>query len=247
MKKIFAANWKMNKSPNEAREFMNELSQKISKIDVNKIQFILFPSALAVDATLGLSKNLSLSIGVQNAYFAGSGAFTGENSAAVAKSMGCEYVLIGHSERRTLFSETDEFCQKKISFVQSLGMIPMLCIGEVLAERQSGQTFQVLKNQLHSGLKEIDPAKKIIVAYEPVWAIGTGQVATVEQVRETHAMIHAELLAMGYQNVPLLYGGSVKAENAGELSRIPHVDGFLIGGASLQVDSYLAIAQASLN
>ncbi len=246
MKKIFAANWKLNKSPNEARQFLNELSQKISSVDLKNHQLILFPSALSVDACLNQAKDIGVSIGIQNSYFQANGAFTGENSASVAKEMGCQFVLIGHSERRSIFAETDSQCQKKISYVQSLGLTPMLCIGEVLAERQNGQTFAVLKNQLHLALKEIDSAKPIVIAYEPVWAIGTGQVATVEQVRETHAMIHAELLSMGFQNVPLLYGGSVKADNAGELSRIPHVDGFLIGGASLQVDSYLAIVQASL-
>ena len=158
--------------------------------------------------------------------------------------MGATHALVGHSERRKIFGESDELLAKKVAFIQSQGLTPVFCIGETLEQREAGQTNQVNAAQLEKGLSLLDKSKKIIVAYEPVWAIGTGKVAAPEQVAEAHAFVRTKLDQMGFPGTPILYGGSVKADNAKALGAIPNVDGFLVGGASLEVKSFLGICRA---
>jgi triosephosphate isomerase len=244
MKKIFAANWKLFKSPQETRDFFAQWKESFT---VCKNEVVFFPSAISLEAASVAIKNTKpvygLHFGVQNAYFQAQGAFTGENSAAVVKELGGKYVLIGHSERRQIFTEKNETLAEKVAFTQNLGLVPMLCVGETLEEREGNRTKDVLKRQLSEGLKKADAAKSLVVAYEPVWAIGTGRVATPEQVKDTHQDIFEMLKDLGF-TAPILYGGSVKPDNAAGLIQIPHVDGFLVGGASLEVASFKKICEA---
>jgi len=241
MKKIFAANWKLFKSPKETREFFTQWKEAFKG---SKNEVVFFPSAISLEAASTSIKSISagyeLSFGVQNAYFQATGAFTGENSAAVVQELGGKYILIGHSERRQLFGEKNQTLADKVAFTQSLNLVPMLCVGETLQEREAGQTKSVLKSQLTEGLAKADKSKTLVVAYEPVWAIGTGKVASPEQVQETHKDVFDILQGLGF-TAPILYGGSVKPDNASGLIQIPHVDGFLVGGASLEVSSFQKI------
>lgn len=241
MKKFFAANWKLFKSPKETREFFTQWGEAFQ---ASKDEVVFFPSAISIEAASvsiqKLQAKYELSFGVQNAYFQAQGAFTGENSATVLKELGGKYVLIGHSERRQLFGEQNELLADKVAFTQSLGLVPMLCVGETLQEREANKTKVVLKTQLTAGLAKADKSKGLVVAYEPVWAIGTGKVATPEQVQETHKDVFDILQGLGF-TAPILYGGSVKPDNAAGLIQIPHVDGFLVGGASLEVASFQKI------
>lgn len=245
-KKIFAANWKMNKTPEEAREFVIKLKNDVFKIPhfFNGREIMIFPQAYSLEAISSLCAGTDIMYGPQNIYSERSGAFTGENSAEVAKSLQSNIALVGHSERREIFKEQDGLLNKKVSLLQSLQILPVFCIGETLEQREAGKTLEVCFSQLENGLKGINKDLRLVVAYEPVWAIGTGKVATPEQVAEVHAKLFDHLSSLGIKNVQLLYGGSVKPDNAAELLKIPHVDGFLIGGASLQVDSFLKISIA---
>ena len=173
-----------------------------------------------------------------------SGAYTGENSMQTVKDISGKWILIGHSERRQFFSEADSLIAKKIKAAQELDLKPMLCIGENLSERESGKTFSVLENQIQQGLALLNKNKFISLAYEPVWAIGTGKVAEPQQVVEAHLFIRKTLMAMSVLQCPILYGGSVKSDNASTLIKIDNVDGFLVGGASLDVQSFLDICKA---
>lgn len=232
----------MFKTPRETRDFFNQWKVKVPDI---KDEVVFFPSAFCIEAASESLRATSYKWGAQNTYFQLQGAFTGENSAAAVKDLGGHYILIGHSERRKIFKESDEWIAEKVSFVQSLGLTPMLCIGETLQERESGQTRQINEQQLKMGLAKAHAAKPLVVAYEPVWAIGTGKVASPEQVAETHSEIKKILSSLGFKSVPLLYGGSVKPDNSKSLLSIPDVDGFLVGGASLEVDSFLAIVNSN--
>lgn len=242
--KIIAANWKLYKSPHQAREFLQSF---VPRLEDTKAEVVLFPSALALDAVLTSLKGAKsgrVFVGVQNCYVKSEGAFTGENSAQVAKEMGATYMLIGHSERRTLFGETDEMIAEKVAVAQNLDLTPMLCIGETLQQREAGQTNAVLERQLKIGLAKATPQRSLVIAYEPVWAIGTGKVASLEQVAETHAAVAALLGQMDFADTAILYGGSVKPDNAAALIKIKDVNGFLVGGASLEVDSFAKIVEA---
>jgi triosephosphate isomerase (TIM) len=242
-KKYFAANWKLHKTPAEAKAYFEAIKKNTNEQNINhdESEFIFFPTASSWQAA-SESLNTKYSWGAQNVFSQASGAYTGENSAEVLKAIGGRYVLIGHSERRHLFSEPESLLKEKLSYVLSLDLIPVFCVGEKLEERQAGKTNQVLQGQLHSVLSGQNSNKKIIVAYEPVWAIGTGQVATPAQVADTHAVIKNMLSELGFAHAPLLYGGSVKPENSKALLEIKNVDGFLIGGASLDPKQFLAIA-----
>lgn len=246
MKKLFAANWKLHKTPAEARAFFKAWKDKTGSLASNRAQVVFFPTAICLEAASQELAGASAEWGAQNCYFEDKGAFTGETSAQAVQSLGARWVLIGHSERRSIFGETDDLCAKKIKKVQDLGLTPMFCIGETLQEREAGKTFEVLKTQLVKGLSLVDKFKPLAIAYEPVWAIGTGKVAGPEQVQEAHQFLFEQIQALGLSvSTPLLYGGSVKADNAGSLGKIAHVDGFLVGGASLEVDSFLAIVNAA--
>ncbi len=260
--KIFAANWKLHKNISQTQSFFEALFASLLKnsAQLSQHHFVIFPPATSLESTANsLQKFLSnsqanafagrLRFGSQNAYWMAQGAFTGEISAQVVKDLGGDMVLLGHSERRKIFGENDELISQKVHFVHSLGLTSMLCIGETLEERQSGQTMKVLENQIRHGLskvlssaKDINEKENLILAYEPVWAIGTGQVATMEQVEEAHQGIKKLLSDLGLSKIKVLYGGSVKPDNSKSLLALPSVDGFLIGGAALEVDSYLKIA-----
>jgi triosephosphate isomerase len=242
-KKIFAANWKLNKTPEEAREFIIKLKNDAFKIQnfFQTREIMIFPPAFALEAVSSLCAGTAIGFGPQNIYSEKSGAFTGENSAEVAKALNAKLALVGHSERREIFKEQDDLLNKKLILLQSLGILPVFCIGETLSQREAGKTLDVCGAQLINGLKDVNKDQRLVVAYEPVWAIGTGKVATPDQVAEVHQKLYDHLINAGFANIQLLYGGSVKPENAAELLKIPHVDGFLIGGASLQPDSFLKI------
>lgn len=239
MKKIFAANWKLFKTPQETRQFFKTFKEVSSQ---STGELVFFPSAISLEAASQELAGSKIKWGAQNCYSQASGAFTGENSAQVVKDLGGSYILIGHSERRSLFGETDTQVADKVAFVQGLGLTPMLCIGETLQEREGKKTFRVLETQLQLGLQKADKSKPLVVAYEPVWAIGTGKVATPEQVAETHTDVFNILKTLGFETTPILYGGSVKPDNAAELIKQPHVSGFLVGGASLETASFAKIA-----
>lgn len=243
MKKIFAGNWKLNKTPKEAAQFFQKFSAEYGQTK-EQLEVVFFPPAISL-STVAQHASGAFKYGPQNIYFEKSGAFTGENSILAAKELGCSYVLIGHSERRQFFHEVDQELNKKVKITLNEGLTPMICIGETLAEREFGQTKEVLYRQLKLALADVPVQSQFVVAYEPVWAIGTGKIAEKAQVQEAHAWIFAWLEQNRYSfETPILYGGSVKADNSRELLAIPHVSGFLIGGASLEVDSFLKICRS---
>lgn len=239
MKKIIAGNWKMFKNPEQTRAFLK--SWKSQAVSVSN-EVVFFPPTLCLEAAAQMLSGTPYRWGCQNAYFQTQGAFTGENSPQVVKEMGGHYILLGHSERRQFFAETDELIAKKAQVAQSLDLIAMVCIGETLEQRDQNKTNSVLASQLANCLSYKPLAKNLVIAYEPVWAIGTGRVAQPEQVAEAHALIKGVLGTLGLETVPVLYGGSVKADNCAKLAGLPGVDGFLVGGASLEVESFLPIA-----
>ena len=242
MKTIFAANWNLFKTPHETEEFFKSWFQ-LADGGING-EVVFFPTAVCLDAASRMLKDRKEKWGAQNCYWQGQGAFTGENSAATIKSMGASYILIGHSERRSLFGESNALVAEKVAYVQSIGLTPMLCIGETLQEREAGKVEAVVRTQLVEGLSKADRSGSLVVAYEPVWAIGTGKVATPQQVAETHLIVRRVLNELGFNQSPVLYGGSVKPENAKELMQQENVNGFLVGGASLDPKSFFQIQGA---
>ncbi len=239
--KIFAANWKLHKNPDQTREFFKKFVGELGNVSA---EVCFFPSATSLEATSQSLKSSKIKFGSQNCYSSSQGAFTGEISAQVVKDLGGHMILVGHSERRKIFGESDSMIADKVAHVQSLGLTPMFCIGETLQEREANKVTQVLETQIKAGLSKADSGKPLIVAYEPVWAIGTGKIATPAQVKETHQIVYGLLESVGFASSPILYGGSVKPDNSKELLQIPHVDGFLVGGASLEPDSFLAIVRS---
>lgn len=241
---ICAGNWKLNKNPSEAENFVAELLSQAKENELS--QLVLLPPSVCLDRVIQKLAGKKVGVGAQNCHWQLNGAYTGENSAETISQMGGQFCLVGHSERRFLFGETNEMIAKKILTVQKQGLTPIFCIGESVDEREGSLTIKVLTDQLKNGLSEVDEKCPIWIAYEPVWAIGTGRVATKEQVRDTHKFIRGwlEKNRPAIAKVPILYGGSVKPENAQELVG-PNVDGFLIGGASLKVDSFLGILRAA--
>lgn len=242
MRKIFAANWKLHKNPTETRRFFGEFLPRIEGV---LDQVVIFPPATSWEACGATLMNRDIQWGAQNVWSQAQGAYTGESSATVLRELGGRWALVGHSERRHLFGENDAWLADKVAFLQSLDLTPVLCIGETLSQREAGKTDQINRDQLRAGLAKADSKKPLVVAYEPVWAIGTGQVATPEQVATAHAFVHRTLVEMGFAQAPILYGGSVKADNASALIKIPHVDGFLVGGASLEVASFEQICRSN--
>jgi triosephosphate isomerase len=241
---LYAANWKMNKTPDEGRTFVDKFLSLISP-SLHR-QVIIFPSTLGLTSLLeAVKKTQSIAVGAQNCYFEKQGAFTGETSPSALAMAGAKFCLVGHSERRVLFGETNSLVAKKVKACQSEGLVPMLCVGETLKDRESGQTAAVIQSQLRESLSLADLGGEFTIAYEPVWAIGTGQVATPDQAEEAHRILRATLTEIGGSEcgsrIQILYGGSVSAQNARELKALPNVDGFLIGGASLQPDSFASI------
>lgn len=247
MKKYIVANWKMNKSPQESLNFIQEI--KNLNFDLDKIETIICPPFTSLAIISDHLKSTSVKLGAQNCHYEIEGAFTGEISLQFLKEFEVSHVIIGHSERRTLFFESDEILQKKVDAALSQNVMPIYCVGETLTERNNNQTWSKIKSQLDIGLKNVDAAdwEKLIVAYEPVWAIGTGVAATSSQASEVHDLIRKYLIEKTSEtvgnNIPLLYGGSVNASNINELTSQNNINGALVGSASLKIESYASLIQ----
>jgi triosephosphate isomerase len=246
-KALIAANWKMYKTPAEAKAFVDAFLPLIAGHTRDEIA--LFPSVTSLATVVESAGGSNVAVGLQNMHFAEEGAYTGETSAAMLKAVGATHTLIGHSERRQYFNETDEVVNKKLHTALKHGIIPVVCIGEVLAEREADQTAEVLLAQLKGALAGIhaSAAHSLVIAYEPVWAIGTGKTATPEMAVEAHMIIRAELANIFDSHFAkatrILYGGSVKPENANALLGEEEIDGALVGGASLKPESFAAIVK----
>ena len=233
----------MNFTLSDAEGFLGEWENKA--LNNPHIKTIFCPSFTELFAIADILKTSSSQLGAQNVFYKSSGAFTGEISCAMLKEAACKWVIIGHSERRSLLGETDEIIHQKLLQLLTEDLLPILCIGETIDERNAGQTKAVLKRQLAIACENLDSSSlnKMVIAYEPVWAIGTGVTATTEIVAETHGDIRYILNVIGLNEdaISILYGGSVSVDNAASLSAIEHVDGFLIGGASLDVNKFYSI------
>jgi triosephosphate isomerase len=246
-KALIAANWKMYKTPAEAKAFVEAFLPLVAGHTRDEIA--LFPSPVLLPTVIAAAKGSNVVVGAQNIHFAPEGAFTGETSIGQLKAVGGTHTLIGHSERRQYFAETDEIVNKKLHAALENGLVPVVCVGEVLADREAGKTADVLKKQIDGALVGItaEAAKPIVIAYEPVWAIGTGKTATPEMAEEAHKIIRAEVAKLlGAEvaaNVRILYGGSVKPANAKELIGQEDIDGALVGGASLKPNSFMGIVK----
>jgi triosephosphate isomerase len=244
-KALIAANWKMYKTPAEAKAFTDAFLPLVAGHDRDEIA--LFPSVTSLATVVEAVQGSNVAAGLQNMHFAEEGAYTGETSASMLLAVGATHTLIGHSERRQYFNETDDVVNKKLHTALKHGIIPILCIGELLHEREAGQTATVLLTQLKGALHGVTvaQAQSLVIAYEPVWAIGTGKTATPEMAVEAHMLIRAELANILGSHLAkatrILYGGSVKPENATALLGEEEIDGALVGGASLKPDSFAAI------
>lgn len=235
---MLAANWKMNKTVPEAREFVKAFALAVK--DITDAEIVIAPPFTSLLAVGEAIKGTNIRLSAQNVFYEEKGAYTGEISPAMLKDVGCEYVIIGHSERRQYFHETDDTVNRKLKTSLNNGLNVIFCIGETLQEREKGSTFDVLKTQITNGLKET-ASKNLVVAYEPVWAIGTGRTATPAQAQEAHKFIREELRMLFGENadsIRILYGGSVTPENIDSLMACPDLDGGLVGGASLKSDSF---------
>jgi triosephosphate isomerase len=246
---LMAGNWKMYKNLEESMELANTLKSLVKDVDESKVEIAVCPTYVNLQAVAGVIKGSNIKLGAQNLYPKQEGAFTGEISPLMLRAVGCHYVIIGHSERREYFKETNEFINEKVKIAMEYGLIPILCVGEKLEHREKGITNEIVKDHVSGGLKDIpkDKVQHVVIAYEPVWAIGTGKTATTGQAQEVHKFIR-ELLTGLYdeataQNIRIQYGGSVKPENARALMSMPDIDGALVGGASLKADSFEAIVK----
>ena len=249
-KTIIAGNWKMNKTNKEAVEMLTELKEIVKGID--SVGIVIGAPFTALSDAVKAVAGSNIKIAAENVYPKESGAYTGEVSPVMLKEIGVEYVILGHSERREYFKESDEFINEKVKCVLAHGMTPILCIGEKLEDGEAGRTNDVNKTQINGGLAGLtaEEAKKVVIAYEPVWAIGTGKTATPEIAEETHKAIREELARMFGEEVAneitIQYGGSMKPENAQELLAQADIDGGLIGGASLKAQDFSKIVKAGL-
>lgn len=238
-KTIIAGNWKMNKNPIEAVEFVESIK---NQIDTDRYDVVLCVPAINLIPVLDCVKNKNIKIGAQNIFFEDEGAYTGEISAKMLKESGVEYVIIGHSERRQLFCETDDMVNKKVIKAIEYGITPIICVGESLQQRENNVTIEFVRMQIKNALANVNEndALKIVIAYEPIWAIGTGKTATTNQAQEVCHEIRNVLAQIYNQNIAdniqIQYGGSVNSKNASELFNMPDIDGGLVGGASLKND-----------
>jgi len=237
---IIAGNWKMNGLLQESLAFVEALTDNPNSAAV---EMVICPPYTLLHPLAKPFASKGVTLGAENMYFEESGAFTGSISPMMLKDAGCQYVILGHSERRDIMHEGDTVLGKKLNAAWDVGLVPMFCIGEHLEEREAGTTNDVLKQQL-AVLAGTDTNLPLVVAYEPVWAIGTGKTASPEQVAETHAFVHKELARLG-RKCKVLYGGSVNASNAESLMACEGVDGALVGGASLKADSFMEIVAAA--
>lgn len=248
-RKVVAGNWKMNKDLSGTIELISAIKNDLSKSETST-EVIVCPPYTSLESASTVLKGSSIKLGAQNMHFEDNGAFTGEVSADMLKSVGCEYVILGHSERRTIFGENDEVINKKIKKAISAGLKPIFCVGETLEERENGSTEKVVEKQIRDGLADLSESylSEMIIAYEPVWAIGTGKTATPQQAQDVHKFIRnlvSKLFSANLaENLVIQYGGSVKPDNAAELFGQADIDGGLIGGASLKSDAFTAIVNS---
>ncbi len=244
-KPVIAGNWKLNKTIKEAIEFTTLMKRLVTETQL--VDVVICPPYTALSDLSEILLESEIRLGAQDVYWEEKGAFTGEVSSTLIKDAGASYVVIGHSERRQFFHETNESVNRKTKAALTAGLTPIVCVGESLAEREAGKTFRVIEEQFRGSFKDLtaDLMKKLIIAYEPVWAIGTGKVATPAQAQEVHAFIRKELTsAFGQEAADVIriqYGGSVKPENIAELMREADIDGALVGGASLDAKSFADI------
>ncbi|MFA5839451.1 MAG: triose-phosphate isomerase [Candidatus Margulisiibacteriota bacterium] len=249
-KPIIAGNWKMYKTEVEAVDFAKALKPLVADVS-DKIMLLCAP-AICLSKMCDELCSSNVAIGAQNMHWENEGAFTGEVSANMIKSVGCTYVIIGHSERRQYFGETNETVNKKVKAALKHKLIPILCVGETLQQREANETFKVIEKQVKEGIKDIlvdglpdgeAGLSKVVIAYEPIWAIGTGKTASPEQAQEVHAFIRGLLPKAVAEGTRILYGGSVKPDNIKELMQKPDIDGGLVGGASLNVESFVQLVK----
>jgi triosephosphate isomerase len=242
---LIAANWKMYKTPAQAQEFMKNFLPLVANHDRDEV--VVCPSFTSISVVIAAATGSGVAIGAQNMHFADEGAYTGETSPLMLKAIGATHVILGHSERRQYFGETDELINKKLKTALQHCLVPIVCVGEVLAEREAGKTEEVLLRQTRGVLAGIaaSAAAPIVIAYEPVWAIGTGKTATPQMASEAHAVIRGEVAKLfgpeTADHLRILYGGSVKPDNATTLMNEPDIDGALVGGASLDPQSFAKI------
>ncbi len=249
-KPIIGGNWKMNRgTPAETKEMLKKLLPLVKKI--TNVDIVIAPPFTALISAIDLVKKSNIRIGAQNMYFEEKGAFTGEVSPKFLKDIGVTYVILGHSERRNIFKESDELVNQKLKKALAMKINPIVCIGEHLEEREAGKTKEIIQNQIDKTFKDLTKEEiiKTVIAYEPIWAIGTGKTATPEQAEEIHVFIR-EILASKFDKqtselVRIQYGGSIKPTNAKELFEKENIDGGLVGGASLEADSLLDIIKAA--
>jgi triosephosphate isomerase len=248
-RKFIAGNWKMNTTRGEAAALATALAAKVGTSSA--VEVAVCPPSLYLEAVGQAIKGSAVGLGAQNCHHESKGAFTGEISPQMALDIGCQYVILGHSERRQIFRETNQDVNRKVLAALNVGLTPIVCVGELLEQRQGGQTAAVVREQIEGSLAGLSAEQmlKIVVAYEPVWAIGTGVVATPEQAEEVHADLR-RLLESRYNSqvaaaVRIQYGGSVNADNAASLLGQPNIDGALVGGAALKADGFLAIVAAA--
>jgi triosephosphate isomerase len=242
-KPVIAANWKLQKTVAETGEFLDVFLPEVQGIEDAEI--VIAPPYTALQSASERLKGTNVTLAAQNVFYEEKGAYTGEIAPGMIKELGCAYAIVGHSERRQYFGETEETVNRRIKAALGHGLKVIFCIGETLGQREAGSTNDVLKGQLDGGLKDIE-IDDIVVAYEPVWAIGTGVTATTGQAQEAHAFIRGELrgkYADKAEGVRILYGGSVKPENVDDIMACPDVDGALVGGASLKPDSFAKLVK----
>jgi triosephosphate isomerase len=243
---VIAGNWKMYKTAGEAAAFARAFLPLVS--DARGVEIVLAPPFPAIAAVADLVRGSRVSVSSQNVHFAEEGAYTGEVSPRMVKDAGASHCIIAHSERRQYYAETDESANRKVRAVLAAGLTPIFCLGETLAQREAGKTFDVVGTQLLEGLSDIPAGEgpKVVVAYEPVWAIGTGRTATPEQAQEVHAFLRGRLKGIwgaASDSVRILYGGSVKPDNIATLMSKEDIDGALVGGASLAAESFASIVK----
>ena len=249
---IVVANWKMNKTIPEALQFAGDLRKSLKETGRKGVDIVLAPPFTALKAVFDSVAGDTIDLAAQDLFWEERGAYTGEISAAMLSDIGCKYVIIGHSERRQYFGETDEGVNKKINRALYHNLTPIFCIGETLRQREEGATFKMIRGQVEKGLDGLSEGamSSVVMAYEPVWAIGTGKTATPGQAEEVQGYIRAVLReSYGrevFDSVRILYGGSVTPENIGSLMKEPDIDGALVGGASLQVDSFVKIIKGGI-
>jgi len=248
-RKIIAGNWKMHNNLSDSQNLVTKLVNGLNNQTINR-EVIICPPFTSLSEVSNLLNGTKIELGAQNMHFEDKGAFTGEVSSEMLKSVGCKYVILGHSERRTIFGETDEFINRKIKKALASGLTPIFCIGESLEQKENGSTNDIIERQVQEGIKGLNEEEinKIIIAYEPIWAIGTGKTATPEQAQEVHQFIRSILKETfsdkTAENIPILYGGSVKPNNAFDLLAKADIDGALVGGACLDAGSFIEIITA---